>query len=335
VEDDANHHSMASGNDLTDSIPYNDVHTHGNNGGGLEPVGSSNHGSKRQAVQILSGTKNVNFKTSTSSLNSDPGESDDSLNSSLALLQRILPNAPTQPADKYDKMKTLATVAMQKKVVVDEVRTPTNTWSGLGFSKSMPESAIKELLDFKAHHKGNLLPYNASINGSFESANTSSLFSSGPRESRSRSAFESALRTELLEEEESSFESSRAGTIGSRRNSCSAVSHCSDLRELFETVGLAKYFSIFQEQEVDLPTFMTLTDEDLKELGISTFGARKKMLLTIQDLKKNPNVETKQSNPAPTDHSGPSRSLFSDNSYNPLPFYRRHPCGIASKSGKW
>ena len=26
---------------------------------------------------------------------------------------------------------------------------------------------------------------------------------------------------------------------------------------------------------------MTLTDDDLKELGISTFGARKKMLLTI------------------------------------------------------
>ena len=36
--------------------------------------------------------------------------------------------------------------AMQKKVVVNEVRTPTNTWSGLGFSKSMPESAIKELV---------------------------------------------------------------------------------------------------------------------------------------------------------------------------------------------
>ena len=35
---------------------------------------------------------------------------------------------------------------MQKKVVVNEVRTPTNTWSGLGFSKSMPESAIKELV---------------------------------------------------------------------------------------------------------------------------------------------------------------------------------------------
>lgn len=336
VEDDANHHSMASGNDLTDSIPYHDAQTHGTNGGGLNPVGSStSHGSKRQTVQILSGAKNVNFKTSTSSLNSDSSELDDSLNSSVALLQRILPNTPAQPADKYDYMKSMATVAMQKKVVVNEVRTPTNTWSGLGFSKSMPESAIKELLDFKAHNKGNLLPYNGSINGSFESANPSSLFSSGPRESRSRSTFESSLRTERLEEEELCSESSKAGAIGSRRNSCSAISHCSDLRDLFEKVGLAKYFSIFQEQEVDLPTFMTLTEEDLKELGINTLGARKKMLLTIQGLKNNRNVEAKQSNPGPAERASPSQSLFSDNSFSPLPFYRRHPCGIASKSGKW
>ena len=42
---------------------------------------------------------------------------------------------------------------------------------------------------------------------------------------------------------------------------------------------LKQMFSLFK---VDLPTFMTLTEEDLKELGINTFGARKKMLLTIQ-----------------------------------------------------
>ena len=36
--------------------------------------------------------------------------------------------------------------AMEKKIVNPEVRTPTNTWSGLGFSKSMPASAIKELV---------------------------------------------------------------------------------------------------------------------------------------------------------------------------------------------
>lgn len=34
---------------------------------------------------------------------------------------------------------------MQRKPVVTEVRTPTDTWSGLGFSKSMPAEAVKEL----------------------------------------------------------------------------------------------------------------------------------------------------------------------------------------------
>lgn len=35
--------------------------------------------------------------------------------------------------------------AMLKKPVETEVRTPTDTWSGLGFSKSMPAEAVKEL----------------------------------------------------------------------------------------------------------------------------------------------------------------------------------------------
>jgi len=33
--------------------------------------------------------------------------------------------------------------------------------------------------------------------------------------------------------------------------------------------------------QIDLTTFLTLTDDDLKELGIVTFGARRKMLLAI------------------------------------------------------
>ena len=34
---------------------------------------------------------------------------------------------------------------------------------------------------------------------------------------------------------------------------------------------------VFAEQEVDLATFLTLTEDDMKELGVSTFGARRKM----------------------------------------------------------
>jgi len=33
-----------------------------------------------------------------------------------------------------------------------------------------------------------------------------------------------------------------------------------------------------------MASFLTLTDKDLKELGITTFGARRKLLLTIAGL---------------------------------------------------
>lgn len=52
--------------------------------------------------------------------------------------------------------------AMLKKPVVTEVRTPTNTWSGLGFSKSMPAETIKEL------RRANHVPYKPSMSTTFE-----------------------------------------------------------------------------------------------------------------------------------------------------------------------
>ena len=49
------------------------------------------------------------------------------------------------------------------------------------------------------------------------------------------------------------------------------------IAELFSKLGLEQYTEAFQKEEVDLSTFMSLTDDDLKELGVTTFGARKKM----------------------------------------------------------
>jgi hypothetical protein len=43
--------------------------------------------------------------------------------------------------------------------------------------------------------------------------------------------------------------------------------------------GLAKYTDLFVRHEVDLQTFATLTEQDLREIGVQTFGARKKLLL--------------------------------------------------------
>lgn len=44
--------------------------------------------------------------------------------------------------------------------------------------------------------------------------------------------------------------------------------------------------------QIDLQTFLTLTDQDLKELGITTFGARRKMLLAISGVNDYGNVQT-------------------------------------------
>ncbi|ESN92653.1 hypothetical protein HELRODRAFT_189556 [Helobdella robusta] len=54
----------------------------------------------------------------------------------------------------------------------------------------------------------------------------------------------------------------------------------SDLEPLFKEIGLMKYIGI------DMATFLTLTDGDLKDLGITTFGARRKMLLAITNLNE-------------------------------------------------
>lgn len=55
-----------------------------------------------------------------------------------------------------------AHAAMLKKPVVTEVRTPTNTWSGLGFSKSMPAETIKEL------RRANHVSYKPSMSTTYE-----------------------------------------------------------------------------------------------------------------------------------------------------------------------
>eukprot|EP00048_Salpingoeca_helianthica_P008719 m.125519 g.125519 ORF g.125519 m.125519 type:complete len:327 (-) comp14673_c4_seq6:45-1025(-) len=59
----------------------------------------------------------------------------------------------------------------------------------------------------------------------------------------------------------------------------------SSLGELFHKLSLDAYIDRFVAQEVDLPTFLTLERADLVELGVSTFGAQKKMLTAIQELR--------------------------------------------------
>ncbi|KTG03268.1 hypothetical protein cypCar_00000915 [Cyprinus carpio] len=202
-------------------------------------------------------------------------------------------------------------IAMLKKPVVTEIRTPTNTWSGLGFSKSMPAESIKELR--RAHH----VPYKPSISTTYEDSHLSVSHSGSqeglgndtksdnwgdlngnvningnglpgnlefsPAVSSSKRIKNKSLGEQYLSSSNYMDSISMSGSNGCSLSSCLKGT---DLPELFSKLGLGKYTDIFQQQEIDLQTFVTLTDPDLKELGITTFGARRKMSLAISELNK-------------------------------------------------
>ena len=50
---------------------------------------------------------------------------------------------------------------------------------------------------------------------------------------------------------------------------------------MFKVGYIALTCTDFVYFQIDMATFLTLTDQDLRELGLTTFGARRKMLLAI------------------------------------------------------
>ncbi|KAG5266779.1 hypothetical protein AALO_G00236130 [Alosa alosa] len=251
--------------------------SHSANGNDLKQMVASCKSSsgKRQTVELLQGTKNSHLHSDCLLSDADSSSSESPMADKRAPgseraaeraaqqnFERIVlsPQSATyanMQAFDYEQKKLLATKAMLKKPVVTEVRTPTNTWSGLGFSKSMPAETIKEL------RRANHISYKPTMSTTYEVHKMEHYLSS--------SNYMDCI-------------SSMNGTNGCSLN---ASLKGSELPELFSKLGLGKYTDVFQQQEIDLQTFLTLTDQDLKELGITTFGARRKMLLAISELNKN------------------------------------------------
>ncbi|RVE59640.1 hypothetical protein OJAV_G00190510 [Oryzias javanicus] len=54
-----------------------------------------------------------------------------------------------------------------------------------------------------------------------------------------------------------------------------------DLADFLEQIGFSKYLPVLEEQDIDLRIFLTLTENDLKEIGITLFGPKRKMTSAI------------------------------------------------------
>ena len=70
-----------------------------------------------------------------------------------------------------------------------------------------------------------------------------------------------------------------------------------------QELKLTKYLSVFEEQDVDFSTLLTLTDHDLKEVGIALFGPRRKIITALSRWKE----EHSQEN---TDHKALEKLKF-------------------------
>ncbi|XP_033886418.1 protein bicaudal C homolog 1-like isoform X1 [Acipenser ruthenus] len=325
---------------------------------------SKSSAGKRHAVELLQGTKNSHLHTSDHLLSdSDSSASESPLadkkapgseraaeraaqqnSERIRLASPSFANMQVLTAFDYEQKKLLATKAMLKKPVVTEVRTPTNTWSGLGFSKSMPAETIKEL------RRANHVPYKPTMSTTYEvsplplsrSDSQEGLGSGSDSDNwRERnmngtlahSEFPSAIGSPKRKQNKSTehylscsnYMDCISSMTGSNSCNLNGSFKGSDLPELFSKLGLGKYTDVFQQQEIDLQTFLTLTDQDFKELGITTFGARRKMLLAISELNKNrrklfepPSIRT---------------SFLDGGASGRLP--RQFPSDIASVSGRW
>ncbi|PIK61885.1 hypothetical protein BSL78_01216, partial [Apostichopus japonicus] len=212
----------------------------------------------------------------------------------------------------YDQKKILAQKAMKKLPVSREIRTPTDTWSGLGFSKSMPDSQFRNITK-----KG----FSSYLPATYEQAEPDTTTTPGRDSSEVNNDWPNSQHSGAISQNPSEAATMRPKMTDYRPRRHDSILSCSnyidsttlpkptkglwsqkelnsslsvkpDLSELFVNLGLGKYTDVFQQQEIDLATFLTLTDSDLKELGIATFGARRKMLLAISGKYLNEVIST-------------------------------------------
>lgn len=177
----------------------------------------------------------------------------------------------------YNQMRMQATNAKQGMPSNNQLRVPTNTWSGYGFSDSSPSGALK---DFKAREGLSKL-YDSCYWGSSGILNSASDYGSIEElGAMGGASSDSAIGSSAYGLSSSNY------LDGISSSTINNVSKYSDISSLLASLSLEKYDRAFRNHEIDLNALKTLSEEDLKEIGVGALGARRKLLLAITELNK-------------------------------------------------
>src|ERR1700722_17891193 len=87
-----------------------------------------------------------------------------------------------------------------------------------------------------------------------------------------------------------------------------------DVVDWLRTLGLERYEAAFRENDVDAELLPTLTADDLKEIGITSFGHRRRLLEAIAALppegtSADDPIQSSSRSPRPTETTAERRPL--------------------------
>ncbi|GAB1866886.1 Protein bicaudal C like protein 1-B [Camponotus japonicus] len=168
----------------------------------------------------------------------------------------------------YEQKKLLATKAVQNKSNNNDFRVPTSAWSGYGLSQSIPPITTSDLSKELTSHPSDLWkePTTPVFNTEMDFGN---IISSKDR------VGQIGMASNYIDH-----------TSTSQLNKITSSHRFNDLATMLASIGLEKYIRLFTSHEVDMSTFHSLTEKDLCEIGITAWGARRKILLLISDMNK-------------------------------------------------
>ncbi|CAA92750.3 SAM domain-containing protein [Caenorhabditis elegans] len=182
------------------------------------------------------------------------------------------------------EMLIKATQAIFDDSVLSSPRYPTDLWSGYGFSSSLPADLLKGMMDLSTNEPSTNGPpmMNHSQRGlcsvreedeelsDFSASSTnygmSRIFEQPPRNvfSASTSVFDSNSLPYNLQWD---------------------INYFTDPSMVLAQLGCSEYMTQLRDQEIDMHAFLLLDEQNLKDIGVSTIGARKKIHHAILKLR--------------------------------------------------
>ncbi|CAJ0584843.1 unnamed protein product, partial [Mesorhabditis spiculigera] len=169
-------------------------------------------------------------------------------------------------------------------------RYPTDLWAGYGFSNSLPTDLLKGMIDLKMAAgadgaNGHMAP-GTSIKGlaavrEEEEDSSLSASSSSLSNTFSTRVFQKKQKLPAFSASTSIFES----PLGASESAWD-VSLFTEPAMVLAQLGLGEYTANLREQEIDMDAFLLLDEAALRDIGVATVGARKKIHHAILKLRE-------------------------------------------------